>query len=457
MASTSLVTSGGATNMTKTAFTVKAAGDNGETSSLSPFALGLFLEAGILAVALGNLLVLLSLKFQKQWVITDILLLSLSAADFIGGAVPLQIVVFMNYFAQRRWTPFLCGFYILLVNALRFASAGTVTLIAVERAFMILSPFKYHTTITTSRMKKLVMFTWLNAVMFASLPFLGVGKSGYEDGKCFYHLTDLGKAYAILIVSASFVLLALVLACYFAIKSSSTQFIKRQTVMDTKNKSAGTNMSRGSVSEEHGQEQVKKRRKSSTHGVREIQRLSLMMALVVFLYYISWLPILISNIVTLITGRQSSKTVVLLTGMVSLIYALANPIIYGKMSCRYRWAYRRLFESLFLCETCRQRSRSWSISFSRRSTRSRTLSLQQISSDHELDRNITKGEGPGYPKRAHGRHHDTAGQRNEGLQCQDGFAEGVVLGFGDDGNSSSQNEFMSRDTNSSYLSNEFLS
>ena len=293
MASTSVVTNADTTNITTSAFTVKEEGDNAVTS-LSPLALGLFLEAGILAVALGNLLVLLSIKFQKQWVITDILLLSLSTADFIGGAVPLQILIFMNYFVQRRWTPFLCGFYIVVVNALRFASAGTVTLIAVERAFMILSPFKYHTTITTSRVKKLVMFTWLNAVLFASLPFLGVGKSGYEDGKCFYHLTHLGNAYAILIVSASFILLALVLACYFAIKTSSTQFIKRQTVMDAKNKSAGTNLSRGSVSEDPGCEGVKRRRKSSTHGVREIQRLSLMMALVVFLYYISWLPILVS-------------------------------------------------------------------------------------------------------------------------------------------------------------------
>lgn len=89
-------------------------------------------------------------------------------------------------------------------------------------------------------------------------------------------------------------------------------------------------------------------------------------------------------------------------------------------------------------------------------TRSRTLSLPQISKDQELKRNITKDEGPEYPKMAHGRHQDSAGQKNEGLQCPDDFAEGVVLEFGDDGNSFSQNEFTSRETNSSYLSNEFL-
>ena len=264
-----------------------------EESTLSPFVVGLMLESGILAVALGNLLVLLSLRFQKHWVITDFLLLSLSTADFVGGSFPLQLVIFMNYFLQQNWTPFLCGLYIIVVNSLRFASAGTVTLIAIERAFMILSPFKYQTTITISRIKKAIVFTWLSAVFFASLPFMGVGKSGYEEGKCFYHIADLGKIYAILILSASFVLLTIVLACCIAIKSSSLRFIRRQTQMDDKNKRAGNEVSRGSVPEVQC-ERMRERRKSNPSGVREIRRLSRMMALVVFLYYISWLPILVS-------------------------------------------------------------------------------------------------------------------------------------------------------------------
>lgn len=284
-------------NASTTALTSRETSDNEEETSMSPLAIGLILEGGILAVALGNLLVLLSLKFQKHWLITDILLLSLSAADFVGGAFALQIVIFMNYFLQQKWTAFNCGLYIVVVNSLRFASAGTVTLMAIDRAFMILRPFKYHTTITTSRVKKLVVFTWVSATLFGSLPFMGVGKSGYEDGKCFYHLTDLGKTYSILILSVSFLLLTLVLVCYFAIKSSSTKFIKRQTRMDIKNKSAGTGPSRGSVPEVPGCERPKERRKSNPSGVREIQRLSRMMAIVVFLYYISWLPMLVSLLV----------------------------------------------------------------------------------------------------------------------------------------------------------------
>ena len=300
-------------NVSTTAFTLREASDGEEGTSLSPLTIGLFLEAGILAVALGNLLVLLSLKFQRHWFITDILLLSLSAADFVGGAFALQIVIFMNYFLQQRWTAFNCGLYIVVVKSLRFASAGTVTLMAIDRAFMILKPFKYHTTITTSRVKKFVVFTWVAAILFASLPFMGVGKSGYEDGKCFYHLTDLGDTYSILILTVSFLLLTAVLVCYFAIKSSSTKFIKRQTKMDIKNKSAGTDPTRQSGPEVPGCGRPKERRKTNPSGVREIQRLSRMMAVVVFLYYISWLPMLVSLSVQMTAILKANLILVLLT------------------------------------------------------------------------------------------------------------------------------------------------
>ena len=62
------------------------------------------------------------------------------------------------------------------------------------------------------------------------------------------------------------------------------------------------------------------------------------------------------------TDRKSSKLVVLLTGMVSLIYAVANPVIYGAMSMRYRWAYKRVFGAA--CGVCSDKERSQSISFS---------------------------------------------------------------------------------------------
>ena len=84
------------------------------------------------------------------------------------------------------------------------------------------------------------------------------------------------------------------LVCYFAIKSSSTKYIKRQTRMEIKNNCYGRDPLRGSGPEVPDCERPKERRRTNSSGVREIQRLTRMMALVVFLYYISWLPMLVS-------------------------------------------------------------------------------------------------------------------------------------------------------------------
>ncbi|KAJ7354863.1 hypothetical protein OS493_029870 [Desmophyllum pertusum] len=193
--------------------------------------------------------------------------------------------------------------------------------------------------------------------------------------------------------------------------------------MDNKNKSAGTDLSRGTNPEVSGCERARERRKSNPSGVREIQRLSRMMAIVVILYYVSWLPILISNIVTLATDRKSSKLVVLLTGMVSLIYALANPIIYGKMSTRYRWAYKRVFAAMCCACACGEKPRSWSISISTKSTsRSRTMTIPQISK--ELENN----EGSGDQKTAHEQVQDTS-QTNDVIEGSDDVTDGVIVDF----------------------------
>lgn len=91
----------------------------------------------------------------------------------------------------------------------------------------------------------------------------------------------------------------------------------------------------------------------------------------------------------MVTNQKSSKVVVLITGMISLIYAMANPIIYGTMSMRYRLAYKKVFTAAFgLCE---RRARSWSLSLSSISTpRSRTFTLPQLFSGQTSDENKNK-------------------------------------------------------------------
>ena len=83
-------------------------------------------------------------------------------------------------------------------------------------------------------------------------------------------------------------------------------------------------------------------------------------------------------------------------------------------------------------------------------------SSMQISKEQEFNKNADRAEGPEYQITAHGQDQDTTGQTNEGSEGPDDVTEGVVLVFCDEGNSTSHTELTSRETNSSYLSNEFL-
>ena len=271
---------------------------NGSAENRS-LVLGVALELGILAVVLGNLLVLLSLKFfQDKWLTTDVLLFSLSLADFLCGLIPLQIVIVINYFMRTAWSRVLCDFYVSFVNTCRFASAGTVTAIAIERALMLTRPFLYHTSVTPSKARKVVVITWLLSIVISVLPFTGFGKSGFKNDECFYHLSNLGLEYTAFALSLSLLLLMTVLICSVTVKLTSVRFVQRQTRMlrvnnpqvSTANaaRAGGKNTSSGN------------RRQSIPRGVRDVQRLASMMAVVVLLYYVSWLPILVSKMVLIL-------------------------------------------------------------------------------------------------------------------------------------------------------------
>ncbi|XP_032240281.2 histamine H2 receptor [Nematostella vectensis] len=335
-----------------------------DTPPLSPLTIGLILEPAIVLVVLGNLLVLVSLRCQRNLIVTDVLLFSLSLADFVDGLIPLQIVIFMNYFVQQPWAKSLCDAFVIIVNTMRFASAGTVTIIALERTFLIVSPLKYHTTVTISKAKKLVALLWIISIFFGILPFLNVGHSGYHDGNCLYQLYDLGTEYAIVILAFSFLLLAVVLSCYVAAKLSSLKFIKRQSDMVEKLASDASKLAlvMGVAKNDRTKRKISPKHLAKvprSQGVIEVRKLTIMLAVVIILYYISWLPILVNNIVTLIRNEESPHSLVLFTGMISLLYALCNPFLYGKMNARYRRGYQHAVGSVL--GLCGLRPASWRI------------------------------------------------------------------------------------------------
>lgn len=262
---------------------------NGTTTTIAtpvPFqadpTLGLVVEVVVIVLICGHFLIITTLYRYRPWNIADLLLFSLSMADVINAAIPLQMVNIMNNFiGPHLWTRASCAVFVILTYAFRIASVCTITLISGDRAILLTRPLQHHIIVTTGRARKAVIAIWLFSLFMAILPFIGVGVPGYREGYCFYQLFDFGLVYGYIIESVGILQLIVVLICFIAIKVTSGKFVKRQSTMAAaKQTGAKTHQAR------------------ETAGTRQVKQMSAMMAIVVVLYYISWLPYLVSSACT---------------------------------------------------------------------------------------------------------------------------------------------------------------
>ena len=240
--------------------------------------LGLIVEVVIAFLVGGHFLILTTLGLYKPWNIADLLLFSLSMADAINAAIPLQMLNILNNFVgPDLWTRASCAVFDILTYTFRIASVCTITLISADRAILLTRPLQHHIIVTIGRARKAVFAVWLFSILMAILPFIGVGHPGYRAGYCFYQLFDFGLVYGYIIESVGILQLILVLICFIAIKVTSGKFVKRQSTMAASKQTGGKNQ-----------------QERETAGTRQVKQMSFMMAIVVVLYYISWLPYLVS-------------------------------------------------------------------------------------------------------------------------------------------------------------------
>lgn len=240
--------------------------------------LGLVVEVVIILLVCGHFLIITTLSLYKPWNIADLLLFSLSVADAVNAAIPLQMLNLLNNFiGPHLWTRASCAVFVIMTYTFRIASVCTITLISGDRAILLTRPLQHHIIVTTGRARIAVVAIWLFSIFMSILPFIGVGKPGYRDGFCFYQLFDFGVAYGYIIESIGILQLIIVLVCFIAIKLSSWKFVKRQSTMAAARQTGG-----------------KSQQARETAGTRQVKQMSTMMAIVVVLYYISWLPYLVS-------------------------------------------------------------------------------------------------------------------------------------------------------------------
>lgn len=250
----------------------------GSTLTEGGIIVGVVVELVILILITGNLLMVITLLLYKPWTIPDLLLFSLSLADLINGMIPASMLNIINsFYGQERWTPGLCTLFIWMTFSLRMTSVCTITLISGERMLMLTKPLRHHSIVTVNKVRIAIGVVWVFSMFLSAIPFMA-GQTGFDDGYCFYQLYDLGLGFGITIEAIGIIQLILVLACFIIIKLSSWKFIKRQSIMAASNQTG-----------QHVQ-----RKDKETAGTKQVRQLSKMMAIVVILYYVSWLPYLVS-------------------------------------------------------------------------------------------------------------------------------------------------------------------
>lgn len=115
-----------------------------------------------LLTTLGNLLVLISFRINKQLrTVTNYFLLSLAIADFTIGIFSMPI--FFAFLEKDRWPfdSFLCDVWLSVDYTMSNASVANLLLICFDRYFSITRPLTYRTKRTPKRVSLMIGCAWI--------------------------------------------------------------------------------------------------------------------------------------------------------------------------------------------------------------------------------------------------------------------------------------------------------
>ena len=259
----------------------------------------------ILLTLLGNVLVLLA--FKGNWRIrttTNFFVSSLALTDILVAVVVMPFWVsyissrIFNVIAQRiwTWTDILCG----------IASIWHLTFISVDRYFCIVSPLKYHTLVTHSRVLVTIVGIWVYSIVSSSLSQTLWSWSGYT---------------LLLFINNFVIPTFIILVMYFNIFRKA-RYQARQIDMTINGK-------------------VKK------FFLKKELKAAKTLAIVIGAFLITWAPFFAVNLHYYVCGCRPMPFVVIAIKTMHYGNSMTNPVIYGVFNRDFKNEFKKLLAKCF--------------------------------------------------------------------------------------------------------------
>ncbi|XP_071953402.1 type-1 angiotensin II receptor A-like [Antedon mediterranea] len=116
----------------------------------------------------GNILVLFLIHRCRQLKgVPAMLLVSLAVADFLVCFIIVPAEMYTFYATEFHLGPFVCKFLTLLHQLVFACSSFTLTLISIERLYVVKYPLRARSVITTRRARFVIAGVWLSAALCA--------------------------------------------------------------------------------------------------------------------------------------------------------------------------------------------------------------------------------------------------------------------------------------------------
>ena len=277
-----------------------------EVSEQVDYGRGISLLAIALIAILGNsMTIFIMLKF-KTIKIPDLLVIALAIDDLIATLIPITMSI-VGYFRGKNYEmgSHTCNFFGVIAAYTRFTAALLVTVISVERYLAVKKPLFYRKHCTPSLFKKLLVLVFVFNALLAFPPAVDPNTPINEyRGFCLFSFT---RIYAVSIVVYANIQFIIVLFCFVCIVKELYNLRQRRKHMTAQNMynrySSASNRESVTFSRSTLVSKVSdlsQRLKKTAPAVGEWLQLSIeaqfarMLLAVTVLFYINWMPTVVS-------------------------------------------------------------------------------------------------------------------------------------------------------------------